>query len=139
MRYIACDIGEKRVGIAVSDASGKVASPVKVLPAHEVIQLAPSFRRLIEDYEPECLVCGLPKTLSGDEGPQAQAIKEVATALAQRLKLDLVFVDERLSSSEAKRILREQGMSEKDMRGHVDKIAASLILQMFLDRQAELE
>lgn len=139
MRYLACDIGEKRIGIAVSDATGTVASPLQVLPAHEVIQLAPSFRRIVEDYEPECLVCGLPKTLSGEEGPQAQAIKEKATALAQRLGLELIFVDERLSSSEAKRILREQGMSEKDMRGHVDKIAASLILQMFLDRQTELE
>ena len=66
MRVMALDIGKVRVGVAVSDPSGKVASPLKVLPADVVFNDAPEFRRLVEDWEVEQLVCGLPKTLSGE-------------------------------------------------------------------------
>ena len=134
MVALALDIGEKRIGIAVSDRSGSVATPVKVLPAQEVIGLARSFRYILEDYEPDILVSGRPMTMSGEAGPQAKRVESVAEKLARDLNLPLFFEDERLSSSEAKRILREQGMSEKQMRGKVDMIAASLFLQAWLDR-----
>ncbi|WP_297036134.1 Holliday junction resolvase RuvX, partial [uncultured Enorma sp.] len=78
MIALALDIGEVRVGIAVSDASGSVAMPVKVLPAQEVLSCARTFRLLIEDYEPDVLVCGLPQTLAGEEGPQAARIRAAA-------------------------------------------------------------
>ena len=74
MRVLALDIGEVRVGIAASDASGTVASPVVVLPAQEVLQHARTFRRVLEDYEPDLLVCGRPKTMAGEDGPQAERI-----------------------------------------------------------------
>lgn len=133
MRYLALDIGEVRIGIAVSDKDGRIASPIAVLSAAEVMQQAPSFRRILEDWEPEHLVVGLPKTLSGEMGPQAQTIQAQAVALAEDLHLPLTFVDERLSSKEAKRTLAEGGLSQKDMRGKVDKVAAALFLQSFLD------
>ncbi|BCV18928.1 Holliday junction resolvase RuvX [Leptogranulimonas caecicola] len=133
MRYLALDIGEKRVGIAASDVTGTVASPVCVLPAQEVRAQARSFRRILEDHEPDVLVCGHPLTLSGEEGPQAARIEGEARAIAQACGLPLEFADERLSSREAKRILREQGLSEKSMRGKVDMVAASLFLQSHLD------
>ncbi len=133
MRVLALDIGEVRVGVAVSDASGTLASPVAVLPAQEVLSHARTFRRVLEDYEPDLLVCGLPKTLAGEEGPQAQRIKEQANQIAAACGLPLEFSDERLSSAEAKRILREEGMSERAMRGKIDMVAASLFLQAWLD------
>lgn len=133
MVAMALDIGEKRVGIAVSDASGSIAMPVKVLPAAEVLNQARSFRYLLEDYEPEILVCGRPMTLAGERGPQATRIEEQAAAIARACGLPLAFEDERLSSAEAKRILREQGLSEREMRGRVDSVAASLFLQTWLD------
>lgn len=133
MVAMALDIGEKRVGIAVSDASGRIAMPVKVLPAAEVLNQARSFRYLLEDYEPEILVCGRPMTLAGERGPQAARIEEQAAAIARACHLPLAFEDERLSSAEAKRILREQGLSEREMRGRVDSVAASLFLQTWLD------
>lgn len=135
MVAMALDIGEKRVGIAVSDASGRIASPVKVLPAAEVLAGARSFRYLVEDYEPEVLVCGRPMTLAGERGPQAERIEEQAQAIGRMFGLPVDFEDERLSSAEAKRILREQGLNEKSMRGKVDMVAASLFLQTWLDRQ----
>ena len=133
MRIMALDIGEKRVGLAVSDPDERVASPICVLPAEEVRTCARTFRTLIEDWEPELLLCGLPMTLAGEEGPQAQRIRIFAEELSQRCGIECEFADERLSSSEAKRSLREKGLSEKAMRGKVDMIAASLFLQAWLD------
>lgn len=133
MIALALDIGEARVGIAVSDATGTLAMPVKVLPAQEVLGNARSFRYIIEDYEPDVLVCGRPETLAGEDGPQAQRVIEAAGKIALATGLPLEFIDERLSSREAKRILREQGLSEREMRGKVDSVAASLFLQTWLD------
>lgn len=133
MIALALDIGEARVGIAVSDATGTLAMPVKVLPAQEVLGNARSFRYIIEDYEPDVLVCGRPETLAGEDGPQALRVIEAAEKIARATGLPLEFIDERLSSREAKRILREQGLSEREMRGKVDSVAASLFLQTWLD------
>ncbi len=136
MRIMALDIGAVRVGIAISDPSERVASPVAVLPSNEVRTCAKPFKRLLEDWEPELLLCGLPYTLAGELGPQAQAIREFADAVSRASGLPVEFADERLSSQEAKRSLREKGLSEKEMRGKVDMIAASLFLQSWLDARA---
>ena len=133
MVALALDIGETRIGIAASDFSGRLAMPIKVLPAAEVTGMSKGFRRILEDYEPEVLVCGLPMTLAGEEGPQAERVRAVAASIGAACGLPVEFCDERLSSSEAKRILREQGLSEREMRGKVDMIAASLFLQAWLD------
>lgn len=133
MRVLALDIGEKRVGVAVCDPDERVASPVCVLPADEVRANARSFQRVLEDWEPELLLCGLPMTLSGEEGPQAQVIRAFAQTVTRNTGIAHEFADERLSSAEAKRSLREKGMTEKAMRGKVDMIAASLFLQAWLD------
>lgn len=139
MRIMALDIGEKRIGIAVSDPGERVASPLAVLPANEVLQHTPSFRRLVEDWEPELLLCGLPRTLSGEEGPQAKRVREAAERIARAVALPLEFSDERLSSQEAKRSLREKGMSERTMRGKIDMIAACVFLQAWLDARVQPE
>lgn len=133
MRVLALDIGEVRVGIAVSDPGERVASPICVLPAQEVVSCAKTFRRVLEDWEPELLLCGLPYTLAGEEGPQAARIRKAADAISAACGIPHEFVDERLSSAEAKRSLREKGLSEKQMRGKVDMIAASVFLQAWLD------
>lgn len=130
---MALDIGEVRCGIAVSDPQGRIASPVCVLPTQEVLANASSFRRVVEDWEPELLLSGLPLSLNGEKGPQAQRIEEQAVRIAKTLDLPLEFCDERLSSAEAKRALREGSHSEKSMRGKVDMIAASIFLQSWLD------
>ncbi len=137
MRILALDIGQTRIGVAVSDPRERVASPVCVLPAAEVEANAKSWKRVLEDWEPEMLLSGLPYTMSGEEGPQAARIREVATRIAQAADLPVEFTDERLSSVEAKRSLRESGLTEREMRGKVDMIAASVFLQAWLDaRQA---
>ncbi|MFR7746897.1 MAG: Holliday junction resolvase RuvX [Eggerthellaceae bacterium] len=133
MRIMALDIGEVRCGIAISDPDERVASPVCVLPTNEVKANAASFRRVCQDWEPEMLVSGLPLSLTGEAGAQAQRCKEIALLVGKNLQLPVDFSDERLSSAEAKRVLRERGLSERDMRGKVDMIAASIFLQSWLD------
>ena len=139
MRVMALDIGETRVGVAVSDPGERVASPVAVLPAPEVLAHTKTFQRLLEDWEPELLLCGLPITLAGDEGPQAARIRAAAMRIGQATGLPVTFADERLSSQEAKRSLREKGFDERAMRGKIDMIAASLFLQAWLDARRERE
>lgn len=139
MRILALDIGQARVGIAVSDPGERVASPVCVLPASEVLGNAKPFRRVLEDWEPELLLCGLPYTMAGEEGPQAARIRAVAQKISAVCGLPCEFADERLSSREAKRSLREKGLSEREMRGKIDMIAASLFLQAWLDARRERE
>lgn len=137
MIALALDIGGARTGIAVSDRTGSVAMPLKVLPAVEVEQVSRSFRYILEDHEPDIIVCGLPQTMAGEEGTQAECIRAIAAKIGARTGLPIEFVDERLSSRDAKRILREQGLNEKRMRGKVDMISASLFLQVWLDARKE--
>lgn len=136
MRIMALDIGEKRIGIAISDPQERVATPLVVLDASQVERGEKPFTRLLEDWEPELLLCGLPLSLDGQEGPQAQRVRGVAQALSERFRIPIEFTDERLSSREAKRILREEGLDERSMRGKIDMIAASVFLQAWLDGKA---
>ena len=92
---------------------------------------------MLEDWEPELLLCGLPYTMAGAEGPQAARIRKVAKTISDACGIPYEFADERLSSQEAKRSLREKGMTEKAMRGKIDMIAASLFLQAWLDARRE--
>ena len=136
MRILALDIGNTRTGIAVSDPDERVATPLRTLGTADIIARGAVWRRVLEDWEPELLVCGLPLTLSGEEGPQAVALRQRAQQIADAAGLPVEFADERLSSVAAQRILREKGLTEKDMRGKVDMIAASIFLQTWLDARA---
>ncbi len=137
MRVLALDIGEKRIGVASGNTDTCISTPLTVLPAADVMQNSRIWRYLLEDNEPELLVFGLPKSMSGELGKQAQSVEKAARDIAAAAGLPFEFVDERLSSAEAKRILREQGLSERDMRGKVDSVAASLFLEAWLRQKAD--
>lgn len=139
MRVLALDIGDVRTGIAVSDPSLSVASPVCVLPTSEVLCCARSFRTVLEDWEPGLLLCGLPLSLDGEEGAQAAHIRTMAQDISDACGVPHDFADERLSSQEAKRSLRDLGYDERAMRGKIDMVAASLFLQTWLDEHARNE
>ncbi len=136
MSVMALDLGEKRTGVAVSDASLRVALPLSTLPSTEVTGNAQSFRRLLEDHAVERFIVGLPVSLDGTEHAQAARIRNQAELLETLYHLPVEYVDERLSSAEAKRLLRQMGYSEREMRGKTDKIAACLFLQTWLDSQS---
>lgn len=137
MRALALDIGEKRTGVAVSDASGRVAMPLKVVESARLLGDARMLRELVADYEADVIVVGLPLSLDGSEGPQAVAVRRFATRLATFVPVPFDFHDERLSSSQAKRSMAEAGASERQKRGSVDMVAAALFLQSYLDARRE--
>lgn len=132
---MALDIGEKRVGVAISDTKETVASAICVLNTQDVVDSTKNFKCVLEDWEPDVLLFGKPKTLNGEVGPQAKRISEIANQIVQNAGLEAEFFDERLSSKEAKNFMRECGMSEKEMRGKIDMVAAQIFLQAFLDKK----
>lgn len=136
MRVLALDIGEKRIGVAVSDPAGRVATPVTVLDAKRTLGDGSELSRIAGDYEVQAVVVGLPLSLDGTEGPQARRVRSLADKLAIQLNLPLIFADERLSSAQASRAMSEAGMSVRDQRGKLDAVAASLFLQVYLDSRA---
>ncbi len=132
-RIIALDIGEKRVGVALSDPDRRVATPHAVWDAAPLLANGRDLVRLVEEYEVAEVVVGLPLTLEGTEGPQARRVRQVAERLAGFLRIPVRFVDERLTSREAAMRMREAGFSERRQRGMKDMVAAALILQAYLD------
>jgi putative Holliday junction resolvase len=135
MRALALDVGERRIGVALSDPGGRVATPLTVLDAAQARD-GNSIKRIIEEYEVDVIIVGLPLSLDGSEGPQARRVRAQVQRLARFLPDAIEFVDERLSSAEAKRRMREAGAAEKDQRGSVDMVAASILLQSFLDARS---
>ena len=139
MRVLALDIGEKRIGVAVSDPSGTVATPLTVLDAVRVLADGKDLVRLVEEYDAEAIVVGLPLSLDGGEGPQAQHVRRAAARLGSFVSVPIEFADERLSSAQASRSMGEGGASSRERRGNVDKIAASIFLQSHLDARRDGE
>jgi putative Holliday junction resolvase len=133
MRRLGFDIGERRIGVAVSDPTGRVATPLTVLDARGLARDPGPLRRLVEDYEPMEIVVGLPLTLSGDEGPQVSVVRATVRRLIEPLGIPVAYYDERLTSAEAERAMSATGTDARARRGAVDMVAASVLLQSYLD------
>lgn len=134
MRLLAFDLGQKRCGVAVSDADATLATPLCVLDSADVLNCTPTFRQLVDQWQPYAFICGWPQSLSGNRGTQALRIEKMLKSIIAHFDIPYVLVDERLSSKEAKRVLHELGYTEKSMRGKLDKYAAAIILDRFLER-----
>lgn len=132
-RLLGLDIGERRIGVAVSDELGMIASPVTTLDARR--DVARELRQLVEKYGVSRLVVGLPIGMSGREGPQAAEVRGVAEDLGKSLAIEIVYSDERLSSAVANQALIGQGTRRAKRKQHIDAMAAAVILQGYLDNQ----
>ncbi len=130
---MAVDLGSKRVGLALSDPTGVIASPLRVEPAEPVATLARRLAQVAREVEAAEVVVGLPRTMDGGMGPEARAAKVLAHDLRQLCGLPVALVDERLSSRAAERSLLEAGLSRARRKQLNDEVAASLILQGYLD------
>ncbi len=133
MRVIGLDVGSERTGVAVSDAEERIATPLGVLPARDLEGDMRILRGLCDEYEVGRVVMGIPKSMDGTEGPQAAVVRGVADRVGQRLGLEVDLWDERLSSAEASRAMRTAGVGAREQRGELDKVAATLMLQGYLD------
>ena len=133
-KLLGLDLGSKTIGVAVSDALRYTATPLETIARTKFTADAARLLDLIEQNVAVALVLGLPLNMDGSEGPRAQSTRTFARNLAQKTDLPILFWDERLSTSAVTRMLIEAD-TRRDRRAEVvDKLAASYILQGFLDR-----
>ncbi|HEX2383442.1 MAG TPA: Holliday junction resolvase RuvX [Acidimicrobiales bacterium] len=137
MRALGLDLGSKRIGVAVSDDQGRVATPIETINRsrgdREVDHRA--MVRLVDDWAAGVVVVGLPLSLDGTEGPAARAVRDEVAELRDVLAVPVELVDERFTTVTADRHLREQGVRGKSRTAVIDRAAAAVLLQSWLDRQ----
>jgi putative Holliday junction resolvase len=137
-RVLAVDVGTRRIGVAVSDPTGTVASPLATVPRRTPAEDAEALAALAAEHAATTLVVGLPVTLAGREGPAAKAVRAWLDVLAPLLPgLDLQLADERLSTVAAERALVGGGVRRRARREVVDQVAASVFLQTWLDARRQ--
>ncbi|NQW59309.1 Holliday junction resolvase RuvX [bacterium] len=139
LRVLGIDLGSKRIGIALSDRSGTIASPLLVLQrTGSTKEDHDNIRLLVEEEECEAVVVGLPLSMDGSVGKAASAAIAEAKQLATVVNVPVSTYDERLTTVSADRAMIEAKMNAQARRRVVDKIAAAVMLQSWLDRQANL-
>lgn len=135
MRFMGLDIGDKTIGVSMSDELGWTAQGLEVI-RRKVESPEADFERLdqlISEYQVEKVIVGLPKNMNGTIGPRAELCQEFAHTLKQRTGVPIQMWDERLSTVAAERVLISADVSRKKRKQVIDKMAAVMILQGFLD------
>jgi putative Holliday junction resolvase len=129
------DVGGRRIGVALSDADGSLASPLTTIAAQPREQALERLGRLVVEHQVSEFVVGLPLTLRGEIGPQAALVQAFAAELERVLQLPVAFFDERLTSAAAEQVLRDLGVKPAKRKAQIDQVAAAIILQDFLDHR----
>jgi len=132
-RYLGVDYGTKRVGLAISDGLGLTARPLEVVPRDIVVERV---RELHEEYKIKMVIVGLPTGLSGEEGVSAVGARALGKELLAATGIPVDYLDERFTSKLAEDVLLQSGMKRRQRRETVDKVAAAIILQDYLDVRA---
>ena len=133
-RLIGLDLGTKTIGLAVSDSAFTVASPLQTIRRTKFTADANQLLEIITEKNVGGIVLGLPRNMDGTEGPRAQSTRAFAQNMIGKTNLPIAFWDERLTSAEAERVLIDQADMTRKRRGEViDKMAAAIILQNFMD------
>lgn len=136
MRALGVDLGEKRIGIAVSDSNGKVATPLQVIIRSKSIkQDHKKICDLVDEWEADIVVVGMPYSLNGSKGLAAKTVEKEVKELSSALEVPVATQDERLTTVMAAKELAIQGLDSKKQRKVIDQVAASVILQSWLDNR----
>lgn len=137
MRTIGLDLGTKTIGIAISDIFGLIATPVGVVRYKEN-DLNAALTELKEEIirlKPEKIVLGLPKNMDGSCGPQAQYSLKFKEMLEEEFKQEVIMIDERMTTHIAEAVMIDADVSRKKRKSRIDKLAATIILQTYLDKK----
>ena len=134
---LGLDIGLKRVGIAGCDGTGLIATGITTLVRSSFDRDVAYLKKIVSERRVQILVAGLPYSLSGELGAQARQVQKYATRIATALELPLEYVDERLTSVEAEELMKAEGISLSQNKGSLDRKAAALILQQWLDERRQ--
>jgi len=132
-RTLGVDYGERRVGLAVSDELGMMALPLDILPVQSSRQVIGDILRLCHEKQVAAIVVGLPLNMDGSRGPAAEAVERFVRELRRLGELPVEVWDERMSSRQVERMLIDADVSRAKRKGIVDKLAAQVILQSYLD------
>ncbi|MBF8267934.1 MAG: Holliday junction resolvase YqgF [Dehalococcoidia bacterium] len=135
VRVLGLDVGERRIGVALSDPTGTIASPLAALQRGSLEADLRAVVRLVGEHGAEAIVVGIPLSLSGRVGPQARLVRQFLQALSRELTVPVHAQDERFSTVEAERLLRESGQEPSRNRGLTDSASAAVILQSYLESQ----
>jgi len=138
MRLLGLDVGDKTIGVAVSDPLGLTAQGVEVIRRQGRERDLVRLQELVQSYGVDTIVMGLPKNMDGSLGKQAEKVMAFADLVQKNLDLPVVLWDERLTTMAAERALLEADLSRGRRREVIDKMAAVLILQGYLDRQRKV-
>ena len=133
MRILAIDHGSKRMGIAVSDELKMIAQPLEFIPAEPLAGFLTRLKELIRDQQVELILVGLPRNMDGSYGPAAQKVQDFVAALKGALTVPIKTWDERLTSAQANRLLIQGNVRREKRKEKVDKMAAAILLQSYLD------
>ncbi|MDO4166081.1 MAG: Holliday junction resolvase RuvX [Eubacteriales bacterium] len=142
MRIMGLDYGDKTVGVAISDGMMLTAQPVETIKRDRPSKLRKTLARLedlMEEYDVETVVIGLPKRMNNEEGERCERTREFGDMIERRTGLTVVYQDERLTTVEADAVLQEGGVRKERRKQYIDKMAASIILQGYLDGMAQQE
>lgn len=134
MRVLGLDIGEKRIGVAVSDELGFTAQGLFTLNRTVVKEDIAQLAAIIQKWSAEKIVAGLPRNMNGTYGPQAGLVKEFMMRVQNETGIEVIYQDERLSTAAARRTLLEGDVTRRRRKKVIDTIAAVMILQSYLDR-----
>lgn len=134
---LGLDIGRRRIGVAGCDRTGLIATGLTTIYRQSFAQVADTLGKLVQERQVKVLVVGLPLSLDGSEGAQARQVRRLAEGLSKALEIPVVYVDERFTSLEAEDLIRQQGGSPIDDKGLIDRKAAALILQRWLDERRQ--
>ncbi|MCX7904507.1 MAG: Holliday junction resolvase RuvX [Caloramator sp.] len=138
MRILGLDIGEKRIGIALSDPLGWTAQSLKTLERKSIKNDVEEIIKIINEYKVEKVVVGLPKNMNGTLGESGQKVMNFCQKLLEKINIELIYEDERLTTMAAEKVLIDADLSRKKRRGVIDALAATFILQTYLDRIRKL-
>lgn len=133
MRVLGLDIGDKTIGVAVSDELGWTAQALEVIQRKGLSRDIKRIKEILNEYQVGEIVIGLPKNMNGEEGPQAKKMREFLGELQTRVNLPIRTWDERLTTVAAERTLLEGDLSRAKRKRIIDKMAAQVILQGYLD------
>src|SRR6058998_1052874 len=136
MRILALDHGTKRIGIALSDELKMIATPLEYVLAEPFLDFVKRLKEIIREKEVELILIGMPRNMDGSYGPAALKVQEFIAVLKTSVTIPIKPVDERLTSVQAHRLLSEAEVRGRQRKGKVDKSAAAVLLQSYLDRLA---
>lgn len=135
MRLLGLDIGQARIGVAISDTGGFLAQSLRVIKRGSLEEDLATIGKLVQELGVERIIVGYPRSMDGTVGEQARRVERYARSLEQHLEVPVLLWDERLSTVSAEKLMREAGRQGKEQCRRIDAVAAAVILQDYLDWQ----